>query len=327
MIKTLLTPCLMTLTLTCATAWALPSQRVLLNGQRHTVVPEAVYTVSFDYVEMLSDGTVPLDPSARSHGYTIYGSRSQAFAQAGEAESAKQYFQSKGYLWAMEPDHFEIYFAIHRPDRWDVAAPYWPHPTGTVSVPYAWNGGATVTGDFADQMVMMDPFLTTGTRILNRTQFTLDVVGLFPRAGEFADGVNALISLGRGDYAGAGLSAAAMIPFAGWGATGGKFVLKYGDEVLAAENTTTVIGRVKDLQKLEPGEKSLLDRLPDLGNPKANWKQNSGVLREEMKLGRPIRDASPGDTGGQFLNAERNLLRDRGWTFDPKTNLWMPPKG
>jgi hypothetical protein len=44
-----------------------------------------------------------------------------------------------------------------------------------------------------------------------------------------------------------------------------------------------------------------------------------------MRLGKPIRDASPGDTAGQFLNAERGLLRDRGWTFDPKTNFWNPP--
>jgi len=66
--------------------------------------------------------------------------------------------------------------------------------------------------------------------------------------------------------------------------------------------------------------------LPDLGNAKANWKQNSGVLRQEMKLGKPIRDASPGDKAGQFLNAERNLLMDRGWTFDPRINYWMPPK-
>jgi hypothetical protein len=27
-----------------------------------------------------------------------------------------------------------------------------------------------------------------------------------------------------------------------------------------------------------------------------------------------------------YLNAERNLQLDRGWTFDAKTNLWMPPK-
>ena len=91
----------------------------------------------------------------------------------------------------------------------------------------------------------------------------------------------------------------------------------------AARETTTVIGCVKDLQKSGPGEKSLLDRLLDLGSPKANWKQNSGVLRQEMNRGLPIRHASVGDTGGQFLNAERNLLRDRGWTFDG--SYWNPP--
>ena len=91
-----------------------------------------------------------------------------------------------------------------------------------------------------------------------------------------------------------------------------------------SKETTTVIGRVKDLQKLGPGEKSLLDRLRDLGSPKLNWKQNSDVLRQEMNRGLPIRDASVGDTGGQFLNAERNLIRDRGWTFDG--SYWNPPK-
>jgi hypothetical protein len=38
-----------------------------------------------------------------------------------------------------------------------------------------------------------------------------------------------------------------------------------------------------------------------------------------------IRDASPGNTGGQFLNAERNILINRGWTFDPSTNMWNAP--
>jgi RHS repeat-associated protein len=98
-----------------------------------------------------------------------------------------------------------------------------------------------------------------------------------------------------------------------------------GATVAAAKGETTVVGRVKDLQNLKQGEKSLLDRLPDQGSPKANWKQNSGVLRQEMGKGEPIRDASPGDTAGQFLNAERNLLTDRGWTFDSKTNNWNPP--
>jgi pyocin large subunit-like protein len=51
----------------------------------------------------------------------------------------------------------------------------------------------------------------------------LDVVGLIPVVGEVADGANACISFGRGDYAGAALSAGAMIPLAGWGATAAKF--------------------------------------------------------------------------------------------------------
>ena len=133
------------------------------------------------------------------------------------------------------------------------------------------------------------------------------------------DIANAGISLARGDYLGAGLSAAAALPFVGAAAN----VARLGRGVT---NGTTVIGRVKDLKNLKPGERSLLDRLPDKGNPKENWKQNSGVLRQEMGRRKPIRDASPGDTSGQFLNAERNLLKDRGWSFDYKTNYWNPPK-
>lgn len=103
-------------------------------------------------------------------------------------------------------------------------------------------------------------------------------------------------------------------------------MLRNAAAVKQVAETTTVIGRVKDLQRLGPGEKSLLDRLPNLGSPRANWRQNSSVLRQEMRRGKPIRDASPSDATGQFLNAERNLLLDRGWTFDRATNYWMPPK-
>jgi hypothetical protein len=87
-----------------------------------------------------------------------------------------------------------------------------------------------------------------------------------------------------------------------------------------------VIGRVKDLQNLQKGERSLLDRLPNLGSQKSNWKQNSRVLRQEMSRKQPIRDASPNDMKGQFLNAERSLLEGRGWNFDPSTNYWIPPR-
>ncbi|MBS1578289.1 MAG: RHS repeat-associated core domain-containing protein [Bacteroidetes bacterium] len=82
--------------------------------------------------------------------------------------------------------------------------------------------------------------------------------------------------------------------------------------------------------------------LPNKFNPKLNWKQNSGALRREMREGKPIYDSYKNADGsliearewsneyekmtGEFLNAERNLLKSRGWQYDAKTGAWMPPK-
>lgn len=66
----------------------------------------------------------------------------------------------------------------------------------------------------------------SGSQILDGFQTGLDVVGLVPGLGEIADGANALIYLGKGDYTNASLSGAAMIPFAGWAATGTKLAIK-----------------------------------------------------------------------------------------------------
>ncbi len=44
-----------------------------------------------------------------------------------------------------------------------------------------------------------------------------------------------------------------------------------------------------------------------------------------MGAGKPIRDISPKNNNGQYLNAERNLLESKGWNFDKSTNLWMSP--
>jgi len=75
---------------------------------------------------------------------------------------------------------------------------------------------------------------------------------------------------------------------------------------------------------LKPGEYTLLDRLPDLGSPKANYYQNMSVLRQEMRNGAPIRDLSDADTAlaptklnptrtirQTFTGAERNQLSPR----------------
>lgn len=50
-----------------------------------------------------------------------------------------------------------------------------------------------------------------------------------------------------------------------------------------------------------------------------------------MGRGLPIRDATVDPETGElinntgFLRAERYTLRDRGWTYDPKLTLWLPP--
>ncbi len=61
---------------------------------------------------------------------------------------------------------------------------------------------------------------------LNIAQLGLDVIGLIPGVGEIADAVNGTIYLYRGDNVNAALSFAATVPFAGWGATIGKFAVK-----------------------------------------------------------------------------------------------------
>jgi A nuclease of the HNH/ENDO VII superfamily with conserved WHH len=56
---------------------------------------------------------------------------------------------------------------------------------------------------------------------LDLTQMSLDVIGIFDQTG-ISDGANALISAGRGDWIGAGLSVLAAVPVFGALATAGK---------------------------------------------------------------------------------------------------------
>jgi hypothetical protein len=117
----------------------------------------------------------------------------------------------------------------------------------------------------------------------------------------------------------------------------GPAELKAGLLLLVAlpKEGALVIGKMATLSAkgaLTEGEHTLLPKLAgDLGSPKANWARNAGVLRSEMARGAPIRDASVDATTGAlkdntgFLRAERNLLQDRGWTYDAQTTFWSPP--
>ena len=63
--------------------------------------------------------------------------------------------------------------------------------------------------------------VNVGEVVLDLTQMTLDIVGIFDQTG-ISDGANALISAGRGDWVGAGLSALAIVPVVGALAAAGK---------------------------------------------------------------------------------------------------------
>jgi hypothetical protein len=93
-----------------------------------------------------------------------------------------------------------------------------------------------------------------------------------------------------------------------------------------------VIGKMADITAdgaLGPGERTLLDQLPDQGSAEANWAQNERVLLQEMQSGNPMRDASVDANGALrdntgFLAMERGVLQREGWTYDPSTTLWSP---
>jgi hypothetical protein len=100
----------------------------------------------------------------------------------------------------------------------------------------------------------------------------------------------------------------------------------------AVQGSRTVIGKIPDLKNLAAGERALLDRSPGLGSWKADWKYNASLLRTEMSIGKPIRDASVDSLGNRInntgiLRAERNLLDSHGWVYDSGTKMWYPPVG
>jgi RHS repeat-associated protein len=146
---------------------------------------------------------------------------------------------------------------------------------------------------------------------------------------------NGITAIENGSYATAGLY------FAGMLGEQAIFALTFGQSMAAkgaavcgsstaessAQAGRLVIGRGAELAK--PGalrhSEFKLEWPSKLADYKAEWKINSGLLRHEMGRGLPIRDGSPGNTGGLFLNAERNLLQNKSWSFDPTTNYWTPP--
>jgi hypothetical protein len=100
---------------------------------------------------------------------------------------------------------------------------------------------------------------------LDTLQTVLDGVGLIPAAGELADFANGLISLGRGDIVGAGLSFVSVIPWIGdaigKGGKVGRKVVKCGDKVTGFADEAAGFLRKKSDEFLD-GAKKLADDAP-----------------------------------------------------------------
>ena len=112
--------------------------------------------------------------------------------------------------------------------------------------------------------------------------------------GEIADGVNALISLGRGDVAGATLSATSMLPIVGDAiGKGGKIAraaIKHGDEVLE------VAGGIVRAGVATTTSLTTIDVVID-SSKAAEVLSQSGISSEAQnndKLGQILNDAKPG---------------------------------
>jgi hypothetical protein len=97
-----------------------------------------------------------------------------------------------------------------------------------------------------------------------------------------------------------------------------------------------IIGKLDDL-RYQSDRRNLVDplaepqRMPDLGSPNLNYDQNDRELRWEMGRGLPIQDASHDINTGEllhdtgFLRAERDILRDHEWEYQPDVREWWPP--
>ena len=142
--------------------------------------------------------------------------------------------------------------------RWDVLmAPVFavftpPSVNPVTSTPAP--GFEITTNLFDSEGNLLDKTVTSGTftpapianTAITILQTGLDVMGLVPGIGEFADGLNASIYAGRGDWTNAAISGAALIPLGGQSATVTRLaeqVLEWlGPGATRITNTTSRLG-------------------------------------------------------------------------------------
>ncbi len=130
----------------------------------------------------------------------------------------------------------------------------------------------------------------------------LDALGLVPALGEPADAINAVWYAAEGNVVDAALSSAALIPFLGWGATGGKWTRRAlradeiaqlaargfdVDEIRALEGTVDLVARADDLPMphLTFDDVGAFNRAANSAHPNTVYEFN-GMAWETDALGR-----------------------------------------
>jgi hypothetical protein len=141
---------------------------------------------------------------------------------------------------------------------------------------------------------------------------------MIPGFGEPFDLINAGISAGRGDYVGAGLSLAAVIPIAGIAATAGKGARR---AVVIGES----MSRVRDAAKaLDADYWRAWNIIP--WDEATSLRRNARWIKKKMKQGCEIIDIdiNPNRPGGRSPNykLEKDLINDANY---PTTPVYWPP--
>ena len=149
-------------------------------------------------------------------------------------------------------------------------------------------------------------------------QLGLDLLGLIPGVGEPFDLINAGISAGRGDYIGAGLSMAAMVPVVGMAATAGKGARR---AVVIGES----MSRVKDAARAMNADYYKAWKIIPWDEAKS-LRRNERWIKKKMKQGCEIIDIdiNPNRPGGRSPNyrREKELINDANY---PTTPAYWPP--
>lgn len=189
-----------------------------------------------------------------------------------------------------------------------------------------------LTAQLPDLASEPSPNRNTGWSASEVGHTVLDVFGLVPLVGEPADAANAAWYAAEGEYTNAALSAAAMVPFVGWAATGGKLGIK---GVTLARSADDVRAFAKKRHSLVPEDATREpfhnDRYPGEAYKWTDPKTGKTV-RYEAHGRDPTRsveeNAGRGPTygmkvGNHYLDAQgnrytMNSLNDRSSAFNPE---------